>query len=181
MLLVFFPPFTLELELKPQQSMVWKGLLEIICLEISLAVAGLRFDYSGHYQAEPQIFFFSSKKIPPLLWAIFSKVQLFSLNISTPIFIYTFPCSNLCPLPLICKNRSWREEYLCFLYMFIFVLGSGSYNSIFWAFSSYEKFSNSLIILVALHWTLSNFSLSHLKSCRHQNQTVIPGMTQCAE
>lgn len=32
---------------------------------VSLSVAGLRFYYSGHYQAEPQ--FFPSKKIPPLL------------------------------------------------------------------------------------------------------------------
>lgn len=40
-----------------------------------------------------------------------------------------------------------------------------------WNFSSYEKFSNSLIILVALPWTLSSFSVFLLKCWGNQNWT----------
>lgn len=98
MLLVFFPPFTLELELKPQQSMVWKGLLEIICLEISLAVAGLRFDYSGHYQAEPQIFFFFQQEDSTTsLSNLFQSSVVLTEYFHPYIHLY-FPLQQLVPI-----------------------------------------------------------------------------------
>lgn len=113
--LLYFFPFPLGFALEPQQSMVWKGLLEIIW---SLSVGGIRFDYSGHYQAESQ--FFPPRRFHHFFEGSFPKFSCSHWNIYPPIFTCTFPCSNLCPLPMFCENISWWEEYLCFLYMYIF-------------------------------------------------------------